>query len=69
MKVTVRFDMDPEEVGYAGTTSVQRENVSDLVALAQVFADAARASGFTYVEDVAFEKDCGTVTWGMGSWS
>lgn len=69
MKVTVRFDVDPKEVGYVGTTSVQRENVSDLVALAQVFADAARAAGFTYVEDVAFEKDCGTVTWGMGNWS
>ena len=68
MKVTVRFDMDPEEVGYAGTTSVQREGVSDLVALAQVFADAARAAGFTYVEDVAFEKDDGNIVWGLGDW-
>jgi hypothetical protein len=68
MKVSILFEYDPEEVGYNGSVFLTRECVGDLNGLAQLFADAARASGFTYVEDVAFEKDDGSIVWGLGDW-
>ena len=68
MKVSLLFDHDPNEVGFNGSVFINREGIYDLNALAQLFADAARAAGFSYVEDVAFEKDDGSIVWGLGDW-
>jgi len=59
MRVTITFEATGEEDGFEGSTTLVRENVDDLYSLASVFADSARAGGFTYVEGVAFEKDDG----------
>jgi len=41
-----------------------RHEVEDLYALSLFFADAARASGYTYVESVGFEMDDGEMVFG-----
>ena len=41
-----------------------RNEVDDLHALARVFTDSAQAGGYTYVEDVAFERDDGQMVFG-----
>lgn len=64
MKVTITFDHDSEEDGFYGSTTLVRQGVDDLYALANTFAEAARAGGYTYVEDVAFERDDGQMVFG-----
>ena len=64
MKVTVTFTSDSDDDGFKGTTIVFREGIDDLYGLGQAFADAARAGGYGYVEDVAFEKDDGSMVFG-----
>jgi hypothetical protein len=64
MQVSITFTTDCEEDGFDGSTTVVRGNVDDLYSLGQAFADAARAGGFPYVEDVGFEKGDGTVVFG-----
>tara|TARA_R110002167_G_scaffold76736_1_gene213578 strand:+ start:399 stop:599 length:201 start_codon:yes stop_codon:yes gene_type:complete len=59
MQVSITFTSTTEEDGFMGSTTLVRDNMEDLQSLAAVFADAARAGGFTYVESVAFEKDDG----------
>lgn len=66
MQVTVTFSGDSEDDGFNGSTTVMRNNIYDLYGLAQAFSDAARAGGYTYVEDVAFESDDGSMTFGYG---
>ena len=64
MKLTIEFESTSEEDGFYGTTTLVRHDIHDLHALAQAFADSARSGGFTYVEDVAFEKDDGQMVFG-----
>ena len=64
MQVSITFTTDSEDDGFDGSTTVVRGNIDDLFGLGQAFADAARAGGFTYVEDVAFEKDDGAMIFG-----
>tara|TARA_R110002153_G_scaffold102733_4_gene239619 strand:+ start:1040 stop:1240 length:201 start_codon:yes stop_codon:yes gene_type:complete len=64
MQVTVTFTADSEDDGFDGSTTVVRGNIEDLYGLGQAFADAARAGGYTYVEDVAFEKADGQMVFG-----
>ena len=64
MQVNITFTSDNEDDGFDGSTTVVRGNIDDLYGLAQAFVDAARAGGYTYVEDVAFEKDDGQMVFG-----
>ena len=64
MQVTVTFTADSEDDGFDGSTTVVRGNIEDLYGLGQAFADAARSAGYTYVEDVAFEKTDGQMVFG-----
>ena len=64
MQVTIMFESTHEEDGFDGTTTIVRNEVDDLITLARVFTEAAQAGGFTYVEDVAFEKDDGQMVFG-----
>jgi hypothetical protein len=64
MQVSITFTADSEDDGFYGSTTVIREGIEDLQGLGQAFADAARAGGYTYVEDVAFEKDDGQMVFG-----
>jgi hypothetical protein len=62
-KVTVTFESTVEEDGVATTTSYQHGCVEDLSDLAWVFAEAARAGGYTMVESLCFESNGGSLTW------
>ena len=64
MQISITFTTDSEDDGFDGSTTVVRGNIDDLYGLGQAFADAARAGGFTYVEDVGFEKDDGAMIFG-----
>lgn len=64
MKVILTAIFDSEEDGVVGTSTITREDVDDLHSLAQVVGDFTRFCGFTYVNDVGFEKDDGSMTFG-----
>ena len=64
MKLTITFEHDSEDDGFEGSTTLVRYEIEDLYTLGKAYADAARAGGFTYVEDVAFEKDDGQMVFG-----
>jgi len=64
MQVSITFTADSEDDGFDGSTTVVRGNIVDLYGLGQAFADATRAGGYTYVENVAFESDDGSMTFG-----
>jgi|TARA_R110000765_G_scaffold153485_1_gene256347 hypothetical protein len=64
MQVTITFTATDEDDGFEGSTIVVRDGIDDLYGLGKAYADAARAGGYTYVEDVAFEKDDGAMVFG-----
>jgi hypothetical protein len=66
MKVSITFTPDNIDDGFDGSTTVVRGNIVDLYGLGYAFADAARAAGYTYVQDVAFEKDDGSMVFSEG---
>jgi len=61
MKVEIKFTSDSEDDGFEGSTTVVRGNIVDLYGLGQAYADATRAVGFTYVNNVGFEQDDGSM--------
>lgn len=64
MKINITFEFEDEVDGVGGDLSYSREGIDDLYSLAHFFAFATRAAGFSYVENVGFEKEGGTVTFG-----
>jgi hypothetical protein len=64
MRVSLQFSFDTEQDGFDGTLTYTREEVDDLYALAQMFTDAVRGAGFSYVVNTGFEKDDGNVVFG-----
>ena len=66
MQVSITFTPDNEDDGFEGSTTVVRDNIDDLYGLGYAFADAARAAGYTYVQDVAFEKGDGSMVFSEG---
>jgi len=64
MRVSIDFYYDKEEDGIEGSSSASRDGVFDLYTMSQFLADAMRGAGYSYVTDVGFERDDGTVTFG-----
>ncbi len=64
MRIDISAYMDKDDDGYEGSSNVTRDDVDDLYTLAEVFTQAAKAMGYTYVNAVGFEKDDGTMIWG-----
>ena len=64
MKIVLTAIFDSEDDGVVGTATITREDVDDLHSLAQAVGDFARSCGYTYVNDVGFEKDDGSMTFG-----
>ena len=64
MQVEIKFTPDCEDDGFTGSTTVVRGNIEDLYDLGNALSHAVRAAGFTYVDNVAFEKDDGTMVFG-----
>ena len=64
MRVNIDFYFDKEDDGVEGSSSSTRDGVDDLYTMSQFLTDAMRGAGFSYVTDVGFEKDDGTVVFG-----
>lgn len=64
MKIVLTAIFDSEDDGVVGTATITREGVGDLYSLAQAVGDFTRSCGYTYVNDVGFEKDDGSMTFG-----
>ena len=64
MKIVLTAIFDSEDDGVVGTATITREDVDDLHSLAQAVGDFTRSCGNTYVNDVGFEKDDGSMTFG-----
>ena len=64
MRVSIDFQYNKEDDGYDGSSSASRDEVEDLYTMAQFFTDAMKGAGFSYVVDVGFEKDDGTIVFG-----
>lgn len=64
MRVNIDFQFDREFDGYEGSASASRDNIEDLYTMAQFLTDAMKGAGFTYVVDVGFEKDDGSIVFG-----
>jgi hypothetical protein len=56
--------MATEEDGYSGSVDLNRDDITEAHQLAQIFAEAAHAFGFTYVKSVGFECEDGEMIWG-----
>jgi hypothetical protein len=63
MKVSVTFENTMNEDGVDTKTTYEHGCVTDMQDLSWVFAEAARAGGFTYVEQVALVTESGKETW------
>jgi hypothetical protein len=64
VRVSIDFQFDKEDDGYDGSSSASRDGVVDLYTMAQFLTDAMKGAGFTYVVDVGFEKDDGSIIFG-----
>ena len=64
MKIVLTAIFDSEDDGVVGTDTITREDVDDLHSLAQAVGDFTRSCGYTYVNDVGFEKDDGSMAFG-----
>lgn len=64
MRVSIDFYFDKEDDGVSGSCNTTRDDVGDLYSLAQLLTDAVRGAGFSYVKDVGFEKEDGSITFG-----
>lgn len=64
MRIDINAYMYKDDDGYEGSCNIARDGVEDLYVLADVFTQATKTMGYTYVKSVAFEKDDGTVVWG-----
>lgn len=64
MRINLTAYMDRGTDGVEGSVTLDREDVEDLTSLAQAINDWVAGMGFSYVEDVAFAKDDGTMVWG-----
>ena len=65
MKVTVTFEHTINEDGVDTKTTYEHQDVTDVQDLSWVFAEAARAGGFTYIEQVALVKENGDEVWSL----
>ena len=64
MRVNIDFYFDKDDDGVDGSSSSTRDGVDNLYTMSQFLTDAMRGAGFSYVTDVGFEKDDGTVVFG-----
>lgn len=58
-KITITSQLTEKDDGVGVTVSYSHDKVEDIQELAWVFAEAARAMGYTYVESVTLSTECG----------
>tara|TARA_R100000951_G_scaffold29096_1_gene24964 strand:+ start:1359 stop:1559 length:201 start_codon:yes stop_codon:yes gene_type:complete len=64
MRIEITAYANKDEDGFEGMFTSQREDVDDLQTFAQQLTDFARSIGYSYVVNVGFEVDDGSVTFG-----
>ena len=64
MKVSILFEECKDDVGFDGKVLHVRDDIENLMQLADFLSDAVRGAGFSYVTNVAFEQDNGKMTFG-----
>ena len=63
MRVTVRFESTIEEDGHDLDVTLEKRGVIDLYEMSDLFSDALRAAGFTYVDSVGWKDSKGNENW------
>lgn len=63
MKVTIIFENDMEEDGLEDAVAYTRGNVFFIQDLLDVYAVAARAASFSYVDRVGYSTEKGEAVW------
>ena len=66
MNVNITFTFNKEDDGIQQTVDFYRSEVDDLYALAQFLTGAVQGAGYSYVDDVGFQKRDGNEVWGEG---
>jgi len=64
MKVSILFEECKDNVGFDGQVLHVRDDIENLMQLADFLSDAVRGAGFSYVTNVAFEQKDGKMTFG-----
>jgi len=64
MKINITFTMDEEDYGKDVITTATSEGIDDLYDVSNFLTMAMNGAGFSYVTNVGFEKDDGTVVFG-----
>jgi len=64
MKVSILFEECKDDVGFDGQVLHVRNDIENLMQLADFLSDAVRGAGFSYVTNVAFEQNNGKMTFG-----
>ena len=64
MRIDLDAYMDKDSDGFSGSVRLSRDEITDIYELADMFTEAAKAMGFSYIKAVGFEKDDGQVVWG-----
>jgi hypothetical protein len=64
LQVSIKFQYEKDDDGFYGSSSSSRDGVEDLYTMAQFLTDAMKGAGFSYVVDVGFEKDDGSIIFG-----
>lgn len=64
MRIELTAYHDEDADGFDGHITSSRDGVQDLEELSQMITDFVRGVGFSYVVNVGFEKDDGSVTFG-----
>lgn len=64
MRIEITAYHEKDVDGFEGYICSSRDGVVDLEEMAQMITDFVRGAGFSYVVNVGFEKDDGSVTFG-----
>lgn len=63
MRIDIDAYMEKEDDGYDGSVRMSREGIDDIYQLADLFNEAAKAMGFSYIKAIGFEKDDESIVW------
>lgn len=63
MKVTIIFENSQEEDGIADAVAYTRDGVNFVTDLLDVYAVAARAASFSYVDRIGYATEKGEMVW------
>lgn len=63
MKVTIFFETNMNEDGVDQGVMIERDGIELITDLLDLYGDAARAAGFSYVDRMGYSTEKGSETW------